>query len=176
VTAGARLESARLRLLPAAPEHVGALHLLWAHPEVRRFLWDGRTISEREAGGAVTASAGSFAAHGYGTWVLVAREDESVIGFCGLRDSSEPPGVELLYGLHPDRWGQGLATEAARAVLRFAFTVLGLDAVLAGSDEPNVASLRVIGRLGMTPHARVPGAFGDVLFYRLDRAAFGESS
>jgi ribosomal-protein-alanine N-acetyltransferase len=172
LTAGTRLESSRLRLDPATPEHVGTLHRLWTHPDVRRFLWDGRVISESEAAEVVTASVESFAARSYGTWVLVPRDDDSVIGFCALRDSTEPPGIELLYGLHPDRWGQGLATEAARTVLRFAFTVIGLDAVLSGADEPNVASLRVIRRLAMTPHVRVPGAFGDILFHRIDRTAF----
>ncbi len=171
-TPAPELETPRLRLLPFAPEHIGALHRLWTHPDVRRFLWDDRIISATEAARVVTASVESFAARGYGMWVLVPADDDSVIGFCGLRDVADPPGVELLYGLHPDRWGHGLATEAARTALRFVFTGLGLDAVLAGGDEPNAASLRVIQRLAMTPHARVPGAFGEILYYRIDRAAF----
>ncbi len=46
-------------------------------------------------------------------------------------------------------WGRGLATEAAWACVRYAFEKVGMERVIAGADEPNTASLRVIEKLGM---------------------------
>jgi RimJ/RimL family protein N-acetyltransferase len=58
--------------------------------------------------------------------------------------------VELLYGLYQNFWGRGLATEAARAVLRFGFEEVGLEEILACADLDNPASVRVMERLGMS--------------------------
>jgi ribosomal-protein-alanine N-acetyltransferase len=61
--------------------------------------------------------------------------------------------VEVVWRLLPDYWGNGLATEAARASLDFGFRVLGLPEILAWTTPDNVASRRVMGRLGMTHDA-----------------------
>jgi ribosomal-protein-alanine N-acetyltransferase len=54
-----------------------------------------------------------------------------------------------MYGLAKPWWGCGLATEASRAALEYAFGVLGAGRVTAVTDPPNVASVRVMERLGM---------------------------
>jgi [ribosomal protein S5]-alanine N-acetyltransferase len=66
--------------------------------------------------------------------------------------------VELLYSLSPARWGQGLITEAATAILEYAFKTPSLPRVVAEVDEGNAASVRTALRLGMTrePTSRSP--------------------
>jgi ribosomal-protein-alanine N-acetyltransferase len=59
--------------------------------------------------------------------------------------------VELGYELTPGAWGRGLATEAAWAYLRYAFEKTNLERAIARVDSPNIASLRVIEKLGMKP-------------------------
>ncbi len=144
------LRTERLELVLFATEHVPFLHhRLWTDPAVRCFLWDGRIISHDEAVAVVDSSLNSFRQHGVGMWLLRLAGGGTPIGFCGLRRFGEPPeDVELLYGLLPSFWGGGLATEASRAVLGYAFRS-GLQRVYAGADPPNTASIRVMQRLGM---------------------------
>jgi RimJ/RimL family protein N-acetyltransferase len=160
------LTTSRLRLAPLGPADVDAVHALWTDSEVRRYLFDGETISRDETSELLAASAESFARHDYGLWGLrMPAAAEDLAGFCGLRPSDEIPPVELLYALDPRHWRQGLATEAGMAVLRFAFAELGLERVAAATDVPNVASARVLERLGMALDRR--GLLNDLptLFY-----------
>jgi Acetyltransferase (GNAT) domain len=78
-----------------------------------------------------------------------------LIGVCGLCPFEHGPGVELLYSLAPSHWSQGLATEAATAVLAHAFDTLALPEVLATTDDANQASLRLLTRLGAVPTSRI---------------------
>jgi ribosomal-protein-alanine N-acetyltransferase len=99
----------------------------------------------------IAASATSFARDGFGLFTLARREPpREIVGFAGLRRFGPAGEVELLYALRPDCWGQGLATEAAREVLRFGLEDLGLAEILAGADLENAASFRVMERVGMT--------------------------
>jgi RimJ/RimL family protein N-acetyltransferase len=66
-----------------------------------------------------------------------------------------PPALRLLSGLHPANWGQGLATEATRAVVGYAFDNLGFDEIIASADRPNKASIGVVQWLGLSFHGRV---------------------
>src|SRR5690606_3130336 len=92
----------------------------------------------------------SAAAGRPGLWLIYPAGDlQKLAGFCALREIAGTREVEVLYGLTPEMWGQALATEAARAVLRYGFEVLGLPRIWARTDPPNVASRRVIERLGM---------------------------
>lgn len=144
------LHTARLVLRPIAPDDVTYLYALWTDPEVRRYLWDDKIIEEDIVRAVIEASGDSFERHGFGQWLLVHRETGAPIGFCGLRYVDNGPEVELLYGLHPDDWGEGYATEACRAVLNHAFAAAGLERVIADIDPPNTASEKVLHRLGMT--------------------------
>lgn len=142
------LETSRLRLRPCRVEDLGRAHELWTEEGVSRFLFDGRAISLDEARSFVGASVESFARHGYGLWLACARDAGRLVGFAGfLRSEDEAPN--LVYGVHPDFWGEGYATEAARAVLSYAFERLALTKVKADVDEANVESVRVLEKLGM---------------------------
>src|SRR6185437_5321908 len=75
-----------------------------------------------------------------------------LLGDCGLQPlEHHGPEVELGYDLHPSAWGRGLATEAARAVMRIAFGELGLDRVVAVVKPDHVASQRVLVKAGLQP-------------------------
>ena len=72
------------------------------------------------------------------------------MGFCGLRHLDGGPEVEILYGIQPPEWGRGFATEIAQAVLRYGFETAGLARVWGVADRENVASRRVLEKVGMT--------------------------
>ena len=78
-----------------------------------------------------------------------------LVGACGLSAFEPSPGIELLYSLAPTHWSKGLATEAATAILAYAFDVLTLPEVLATTDDANKASIHLLTGLGATPTPRV---------------------
>lgn len=58
--------------------------------------------------------------------------------------------MEVLYGISPSRWGEGFATEATLAMLRYGFDEAGLDRIMGIADRENAASRRVLEKIGMT--------------------------
>jgi RimJ/RimL family protein N-acetyltransferase len=170
------IRTQRLRLRPACRADAPALHALWTEPQVRRFLWDDVVIPPERAAQVVEDSVASFAERGLGQWLVFEGTADELAGFAGLRVLEATSDVELLYGLHPRCWGRGLATEAARAILRFGFAELRLSRIVAGTDEPNLASLRVIERLGMRYERRLPCPLGWSVYYALEREAFLEQA
>jgi RimJ/RimL family protein N-acetyltransferase len=166
------LETARLRLRPFAPADVDALHAQWTDPDVRRYLWDGRVIARDEVVAVVDESIAAFESRGSGFWVLELGDPPRVIGFAGLRPLPDAPELELYYGLDRPHWGKGYATEASRAVLRYAYDVLGLAEVPIRTDGPNTASVAVMERLGARYVRTDPvGAFGTTVVYVARRDA-----
>lgn len=164
-----RLETARLCLQPLAEENLETLHALWTDPQVRKFLWDDIVIVKEATQAVLASSRSSFEEHGFGFWNVLLTKTRQFAGFCGLRFVDETPEVEILYGLWPEFWGKGFATEAAQAVLRYGFEGCDLDRIVAGTDPPNAASLRVIERLGMKFHRRDRRNALDVIYYSLKR-------
>jgi len=141
------LETARLRLRPCRADDAEQVHALWTDARVRHFLFDDRTLSAEEARSHIEASLASFERHGYGLWLAFARGG-GLVGFAGLlRADADPPN--LIYGTRPEHWGSGYATEAACAVLNYALKTLRLPKVRADVDGPNLASVRVLEKLGM---------------------------
>ena len=105
---------------------------------------------------------------------MARREDDRLIGNCGIR---RKPGndweADIGYELAPDCWGNGYATEAARAIVDFGFKELGLRRISSWCIADNVASSRVLERLGFQPEGRLrrneyfKGRWWDTLIYGL---------
>ena len=166
------LRTQRLRLRPITASDRCALHALWTEPEVRRFLWDDRVIDLATVDGLIERSATSFVAAGYGHFALREGEGTALIGTCGLHRTAPSTEPELLYSLTLGCWGRGLASEAARAVVKDAFGRLGLSRVLARADVPNRASIAVMQRLGFEYEGEREEGGLRLVSYSLTRAVF----
>jgi [ribosomal protein S5]-alanine N-acetyltransferase len=166
-----QLTTDRTVLRPLEESDISVMHALWTDAGVRKYLWDDAVISGEQAAEVIAASSGHFHRHQFGLWAVCERLTGDLVGFCGFRpaESGEP---ELLYGLWPRYWGQGLAHEAARAALSYVFHVVQCREVVAATDTPNEASARVLQRLGMQLERRGLLNGLDTLFYRLDRDGF----
>jgi ribosomal-protein-alanine N-acetyltransferase len=117
----------------------------------------------------IAQSARMFIEDGLGLFGVRPRDGEELLGFCGfvrLEGMEEP---ELGYELTSGAWGRGIATEAVWACLRYAFEVAGLGRVIAGADLPNVASLRVLEKLGMQPAGNLNPRAPEEPYYALYR-------
>jgi RimJ/RimL family protein N-acetyltransferase len=160
------LSTERLVLRPVAADDHAALLAHWTQPDVRRFLFDGAALSAAEVAETIEESIGHFAARGFGIWLIELGSVAGLAGTAGLRPLEES-GLEIFYSLAPGAWGQGYATEAARAVVEYGLGPLALPEVLAEVDEGNAASVAVVKRLGMIPYAVVPGLLGPMTRYRI---------
>ncbi len=163
------LETGRLSLRPCGAEDEEQAHALWADERVRHFLFDGRAIPPAEARSFIEGSLENFRRHSYGLWLVFERGSGQFVGFAGLLRSDDAT-PSLLYAIRPDFWGRGYATEAAGAVLRYAFEGLGVACVKADVDEPNAASVRVLEKLGMRRAGRATVGGRPLLYFERTRA------
>jgi len=111
------------------------------------------TLSQEESAASVGRIEDHFEQYGYGFWAVEAPGQASFIGFVGLAvpafEASFTPCVEIGWRLARPWWGQGFATEGARAALAHGFEHLGLDEIVSFTVPSNVRSRRVMEKLGM---------------------------
>ncbi|MBF4692013.1 GNAT family N-acetyltransferase [Fusibacter ferrireducens] len=82
-------------------------------------------------------------------YAVVLKATNEYIGYCGFQYCSILDGLEILYGYDKQYWGNGYAVEAAKAILEFGLNQLNLDEVLAAVNYENVASDKVLIKIGM---------------------------
>lgn len=172
------IRTPRLELLPATEHDVDRLHRVWLAEEVRRYLWDGQKISRQTAADTVTRGLRSFEHEDFGIWTAHRIGAPGTIGFAGmLRFGDHDENVELLYGLTPDNWKRGFATEIGRALVKYGLEELGLARLYARTDLPNEASVKVMQRIGMRFESQTTeGEFGGMYCYSIDRGAFSDDA
>jgi RimJ/RimL family protein N-acetyltransferase len=123
-----------------------------ADPEVMRYFPAPLTREESDA--LAERSRTAISERGWGLWALEVVDGASFIGFVGLAeprfDAHFTPAVEVGWRLARDHWGQGYATEAARAAIEFGFGELELTEIVSFTSVVNERSRRVMERLGMT--------------------------
>lgn len=143
-----RLDTSRLHLQPIANEDAdewwGAI---WSDAEVTRYLPPRAPLARDEMEARTQRALDHWGAHGIGIWAVRENKDENLVGHCGLV-VNEPPDVELIYAFARRVWGQGFATEASERLVAYAFRELGLDRLVALVFPENVASSRVLKKLG----------------------------
>jgi RimJ/RimL family protein N-acetyltransferase len=143
------LTTDRLRLRPFSEADAEALFSLHSNAHVLRY-WDSAPWTDRARAERFLAASRQMAAEGTGARLAIDRlSDASFIGWCSLsRWNPDYRSASMGYCLDDAAWGQGYATEAARAVLQWAFDTLDLNRVQAEADTRNVASARVLEKLG----------------------------
>jgi len=166
-----QIETARLLMRRFRDEDLDDLARIFGDPEVTRFLQDGTTPTKEECVTHLNNFKNRYwDEYGFGRWALIDKSGGALVGYCGLRLLEGTP--ELAYVLAKSAWGKGLATEAARACLRYAFEHLGLERVVAVTRPLNAASRRVMDRLGMTFEGERDFYGYDCVLFSLDREDF----
>ena len=136
----------------------------------------GGVRSEAETVAYMTRNLAHWDQYGFGLWVLRDREHGEVIGRALLRHLAlgSEDEVELGYGFQPAQWGRGLATEIASACLRYGLTDLGLSTLVALTMPNNLASQRVLEKIGMARQGLVEHDGKEHLLYRFKNREEGE--
>jgi RimJ/RimL family protein N-acetyltransferase len=159
------IRTSRLILRPLAAEDLDAFATLHADPRVMEKL--GSTLTSSQSQAVLTRLRHAVEDGGVAPWAVELPNQAKFVGLVGLSrptfEAAFTPCVEVVWRLLPDHWGRGIATEAARASLDFGFTTLELPEILAWTTPDNVASRKVMAKLGMThdpaddfDHPRLP--------------------
>lgn len=163
------LTTPRLRLEPFADTHFDGLLALNSDPEVMRHV-GGTVDTADDVRAAIARVQARWASQGFSWWAFLLAEADTVIGAGCIQHIEHDPAqpLEIDWRLRPDHWGQGLATEAARAMADFAFTTLKAPCLYGVAHPDNAASIRVMRRLGMRDEGTARHYDIDCAVWRLD--------
>ncbi|MEQ8764202.1 MAG: GNAT family N-acetyltransferase [Planctomycetota bacterium] len=171
------LMTSRLRLRPFRSEDA---------PEVQRLAGDRRVADgtlhvphpypDGEAERWIATLEPAFDAKVLAQFAIVDLESDELRGSIGLQLNFDHDTAELGYWIGPDYWGQGLATEAGRAVVAWGFEELGCNRISAHHFSENIASGRVLLKIGMQHEGHVrqaikkDGQYLDIELYAILRS------
>jgi RimJ/RimL family protein N-acetyltransferase len=164
------ISTERLRLRPASTADAEFWVRLHADPEVNRFV--GEYTRER-AETRLRGIEDSWAARGYGLCIVESLATGEAIGRSGLNWWEEFGETEVGWTFERAHWGQGYATEAARAVVDWGFSGLDLTRITAMIHADNHGSIAVAERLGFTPRREDEVLGKPCMVYALDRPQDG---
>lgn len=120
---------------------------LWGDPQVTRYL--GGPFSDEQVREKLEREIATMSACGIQYWPFFLLPDLQHVGCAGLRPRIPEERIcEIGFHLRPAYWGRGLAEEAAGAVIQFAFNTLGVKELFAGHHPENIASRKVLEKLG----------------------------
>jgi ribosomal-protein-alanine N-acetyltransferase len=172
MTTDFHLSTQRLYLAPAGALDLAVLHTLFTDASVRRYLFDEAIIPFTQTEEILQTSLNTFTEARYGLWMVYPKGLPDVAGIVGLYSFFAEPQPQLLYALLPQYQRQGFATEASGHIAQYVFDVLGYPYLDASCNLPNVASVRVMERLGMgrLKEERTDGKA--LVWYRLNREAY----
>lgn len=154
------LHTNRLRLEPFAESHLDGLHDMNRRPEVMQYI-SGRPETREQTAASIARVQRSWAVLGTSWWAFVEPAGGRVVGAGCIQYARRDPvmpedlaslranPLEIGWRLHPDYWHMGLASEAAARMTAFAFDTLAAPEIIAVRHPENVASGRVMDRLGM---------------------------
>jgi ribosomal-protein-alanine N-acetyltransferase len=143
------IETARLKLRLPSPGDVESIHSIWSDPEVMKFIPIILFRTREEIGEFIPLSIERWKERGFGIFAVTTKENDQMVGYCGLQYLDNTTEVEIYYGFSKDSWNKGIATEAARAVMRFGFEELKLDSIAGVTHPENIASQNVLEKIGM---------------------------
>lgn len=151
------LHTERLRLRPRTLDDLDANLAMDLDPEVGRYIfaeppdpaiWRDRIAAQIRGGWPPVG----------GIWAVEWQDRPGFIGWCGVFPLVHSGLTEIGYRYTRETWGQGVASEAARAVLDHGFRVLAIDPIVGVTDPANRASQRVLAKIGLEP-------VGDAYYY-----------
>jgi RimJ/RimL family protein N-acetyltransferase len=167
-----RIETKRLLLQDFTPADLEDYHRqIYSDSDVTRYLPGGKPRPIERTQYVLNFSVEHAQKHGFTFWAVVNKASHQFMGHCGLIYLEESPEVEVAYAFGKAFWGQGIATEAARACLRFGFESAGLEQILALAEPENIASQRVMQKIGMQYQGTTHRYYNHILvLYHLNRA------
>ena len=172
------IETKRTILRRFTLDDADAVYELNSNPEVQKYTGDELVDSLERAKEIITnVSFKDYNTYGYGRWAVVHKKDDKVIGFAGLKYLPEIDETDIGYRFLPEYWGRGLATEVSIPTIDYGFETLQLDRIIGIAMKENIASWKIIEKLGMTFYKtdEYLGDGGAYLWYKLEKSAWEQS-
>ena len=141
----------RLALSEITLDHGNELYELDADPRVMRYIGSGNVSTREQVDAAMRRLPRAYKLYpGLGTWRATHRGNGDFVGWFALKYIPGTCEVEVGYRLRHAAWGKGYATEGARELVRHGFDDLGLHRIIGVTHPENVASQRVLLKVGLT--------------------------
>lgn len=143
------LATERLWLREIVPADVDDMLAIWANPEAMR--WYPKTLERDELLALMERNQKRYDQYGHGLWGVILPGENTFIGGCGpvWQEVDGVDELEIGYQFNPKYWGQGFATEAARACMNYAFEKLQAQRLISMIRPENLPSRRVAERNGL---------------------------
>jgi ribosomal-protein-alanine N-acetyltransferase len=143
------LETNRLVLKQFSMEDAAHLFELNSDPEVVKYTGDGVYTDINEVNQSIARNLEQYEKYKQGRLSVFIKQTGEFIGWCGLRYFPETGKSDLGYRFIKKYWGNGYATEAAKACLDYGFKILDLQEIIATAMKENSASVNVFHKLGL---------------------------
>lgn len=165
------LETQRLLLRHFVMSDLDNLFSFYSDPEVIKYIPDAPRTYEEAKEELEWFMNGHPKFPELGLWATIYKETDEFIGRCGLIPWTidEKREVEVAFALSKNYWGQGLATEVARALVNYSFDQLQLSRLICLIEHGNQASIRVATKIGMTIEKEGKDDKGSFLVYALKK-------
>ena len=168
------IETERLRLRMLRDSDLDDLAALFADPDVMRYVGNGQPSDRVEAEKALVSIIAHWEREGFGRWAIEEKQSKDFLGYGGLRSLFGTP--EVVYHFAKRYWGKGLATEMARASLRFGFNQKGFKRIVAIAKPQNQASIHVMEKIGMHFEQRTSYYDIEVVQYEITSTEFSDQN
>lgn len=170
------IETDRLILRRFTLDDLDAFSLINADPVGMRYIGSGVPQSKEQTRERLAAILNHWRCHGFGLLAVVYKDNSAMIGFCGLQFLDNTDEIEVGYRLARSYWGRGIATEAAAASLMYGFCELRLDRIVAVVHPDNLASQRLLEKIGLRYEKEAHYYNIDVKYYAISQQEYERSA
>lgn len=174
------METRRLRLRHFTPKDVDELFRIYSDPELFKYMMNevsqDKFVLWEQTRTIVDTLIENWQKHRFGVWAVVYKKNQKLIGHCGFKFLENTRDVQIGYLLLKSYWGKGLATEAASVALKYGFENTDLERVVAIAKHDNIASRRVMEKLGMKYEKDAYYYNNHVAYYSITRSHFAQIS
>ena len=143
------IDTKRLLLRTFTVDDASLIYELNLHPDVTRYTGDPIRDLQHAQEVLYQVILPQYALYNHGRWAVHVKPGLEFIGWCGLKNRPERNEIDLGYRFIKEAWGNGYATEAAYACLKYGFEKLHLPRIVGRAMPDNIASLRVLEKCNM---------------------------
>ena len=142
-------ETKRLILREITANDTEQAYLLNLDPEVIRYTGD-KPFKNSEEAKIFLENYNHYKKYGFGRWGVIDKTNSEFLGWCGLKFIEKNNEYDVGFRFFKKHWGKGYATESARACIELGFTKFNMSVIIGRAAKQNVASIKVLQKLGMS--------------------------